>query len=197
MTSTILFNLCGFIFIFASASFCKHSFKIFSKISSHPARSTCIRPCRHVGCRHPLTLDNRGHNHFTTPIKLTYHQLTVIVPLSQIQDSSKQANSMSYSAPIHIYLTTSINIRLTHGSRKTVANTRFHKRPGLSEKAVRICLLASLSNPTQSKNKISYIYTGITINCLLTEAITVRSMKKSQIMIFQNKDPKNCLSGSH
>ena len=35
---------------------------------------------------------------------------------------------MTNSAPIQIYLTTSTSIRLTHGSRKTVANTRFHKK---------------------------------------------------------------------
>ena len=35
---------------------------------------------------------------------------------------------MSSCISIHIYLTTSINIRLTHGSRTTVANTRFHKK---------------------------------------------------------------------
>ena len=75
MTFTILLGLSRFIFIFASASFCKQSFKIFSKISSHPdrPRSTCIRTCRHVGCCYPLTFDNRGHNYLTTPIKLTYH----------------------------------------------------------------------------------------------------------------------------
>ena len=35
---------------------------------------------------------------------------------------------MSSSTPIYIYLTTSIDIRLTHGSRKTVTNTKFHKK---------------------------------------------------------------------
>ena len=35
---------------------------------------------------------------------------------------------MFSSIPIHIHLTTSINIRLTHGSRTTVANARFHKK---------------------------------------------------------------------
>ena len=74
-------------------------------------------------------------------------------PLSQIQHSSKQANPMSYSALIHIHLTTSINIRLTHGSRKTVENTRFQKRPGLSRKAVRKCLFGFpiKSHPIQNK----------------------------------------------
>ena len=94
MTSTILLSLSGLIFIFASASNCKQSFKIFSKISSHPVRpqSTYIRPCRHaVSC---CFSGNRCHSYFMTPIKLMHHQLTVIVLLSQIQDSSKQANLM-------------------------------------------------------------------------------------------------------
>ena len=57
--------------------------------------------------------------------------------------------------PIHIYLTTSINIRLTQGSRTIVANIRFHKKARLIRKAVRKCLLASLSNPIQSKKEKS------------------------------------------
>ena len=106
------------------------------------------------------------HNYFVTPQCITdsrsqrlqlprdlhkakCHWRTPILPLSQVQDSSKQANPMSSSIPIHIYLTTSINIRLTHGSRTSVANTRFHKKARLIRKAVRKCLLASLSNPIQ------------------------------------------------
>ena len=39
MTSTIFLSLFRFIFIFAFASFCKQSFKIFSKIFSQPDRT--------------------------------------------------------------------------------------------------------------------------------------------------------------
>ena len=81
-----------------------------------------------------------------------------MVPVSEIQDSSKQANPMFSSIPIHIYLTTSINIRLTHGSRTTVANTRFHKKARLIRKAFRKRLLVSLSNPIQSQEKSLYIH---------------------------------------
>ena len=56
MTSAILLSLSSFIFIFASASFCKQSFKIFSNISSHPDWSEA-----HAYVL--LTLDNRGHNY--------------------------------------------------------------------------------------------------------------------------------------
>ena len=108
MVSTVLLNLSGF--IFASASFCKQRIKIFSKTSSHPDRA-----------------ESRAYVLAAMLVAVNHH-LTVIVPLSQIQDSSKQANPMSRSAPIHICLTNSINIRLTHGSRKTVASTRFHKK---------------------------------------------------------------------
>ena len=51
-----------------------------------------------------------------------------IVELSEIQDSTKQANPMFSSIPIHIHLTTSTNTRLTCSSHATVANTRFHKK---------------------------------------------------------------------
>ena len=65
---------------------------------------------------------------------------------------------MFSSIPIRIHLTTSINIRLTHGSRTTVANTRFHKKARLIRKSFRKRLLVSLSNPIQSQKKSLYIH---------------------------------------
>ena len=93
--------------------------------------------------------------------------LTVIVPLLQIQDPSEKASPMSHSAPIHIYLTTSINIRLTHSSLRPSQIQDSTKRPGLSEKAVRKCLLASLS--IQKKNSLYIHGQRIPISCLLTD----------------------------
>ena len=124
------------------------------------ARSTCIRPGRYVGCCYPLTLDNRGHNYLNTPIKLSYHCRKYKIP-------PNRPTPCHILSPIHIYLTTSIKIQpLARPSKYRIPQ----KRPGLSEKADRKCHLASLSNPIQSK-KIPYIYTGIPINCLLTEAM--------------------------
>ena len=81
-----------------------------------------------------------------------------IVPVSEIQDSSKQANPMFSSIPIHIHLTTSINIRLVHGSHTTVANTRFHKKGQAYQKTFRKRLLVPLSNLIQSPKKSLYIH---------------------------------------
>ena len=47
----------------------------------------------------------------------------------------------------HIYLTTFINIRLTHGSRTTVANTRFHKKGQAYQKS---CQKMSFGFPIKS-----------------------------------------------
>ena len=169
MTSTILLSLSIFIFIFASASFCKQSFKVFNKISRTGRKHVhmSLPPCWLL-----LSFDSRsgrGHNYFTTPIR--YHKLTVIVPLSQIQDSSKLANPMSSSASIYIYLTTSISIRLTHGSRKTVANTRFHKKGQAYQKKLSENVIWLPHQIPSIPKKIPYIYTSIPINCLLTEAM--------------------------
>ena len=67
---------------------------------------------------------------------------------------------------IHIYLTTSINIQLTHGSRTTVANTRFHKKGQAYQKSCQ--KMSFVKSHSIQKNRI---YTGIPINCLLTQAI--------------------------
>ena len=61
---------------------------------------------------------------------------------------------MSSSIPILIHLTTSINIRLTHASRTTVANTRFHKKGQAYQKSCQKMFsgFPIKSHPIQKKN---------------------------------------------
>ena len=115
------------------------------------------------------------HNYFVTPqcitdsrsqrlqlprnlhkakISLTHAYPTTVA----IQDSSKQANPMSSSIPIDIYLKTSNDTRLTHGSRTTVANTRFHKKGQTYQKS---CQKISFGFPIKShpiQKKSLYIH---------------------------------------
>ena len=75
---------------------------------------------------------------------------------------------MSSSIPIHIYLTTSINIQLTHGSSYNRRKYKIpQKRPGLSEKLSENVFWLPYQIPSNPKK----ILIGIPINCLLTEAI--------------------------
>ena len=166
MTSTIFLSISRFISIFASVLFCKESFEIVIKISSHPEHVHTSMPPGWL----PLPFDSRLqrskllHDPHKTNVSLTHGYRTTVANTRFLQTG----NPMSSSIPIHINLTTSINMRLTHGSRTTVANTRFHKKAWLMRKAVRKWLLAFLSNPIQSKKILIVVVRQqfvIGINC--------------------------------
>ena len=136
-------------------SFCKQSFEIFIKISSHPEHMhTSLSPCWLL-----LPFDSRLQR---SQLQVLHDSHKANVSLSQIQDSSKQANPMSSSTPIHIYLMTSINIRLAHGSRTTVANTKFHKKGQVYQKKLSENVLWLPYQIPSNPRKNPYIY------CLLT-----------------------------
>ena len=140
MTSTIFLSISRFISIFASVF---QSFKIVIKISSHPEHVHTSLPPFWL----PLTFDSRlhrsqlFHDSHKTNVTLTHGYRTTFANTRFLQTGQPHVSLYSNSH----HLTTSINIRLPHGSRTTVANT------------VRECLLASLSNPIQSK-KSEYIH---------------------------------------
>ena len=104
MTSTIFLSICRFISICASVLFCKQSFKTVVKI--YPlSRTTGIRPCRHVGCPYPLTLDYKleGHNLF--------HQRTTITN-SRLSFQSKNDKLLRFRYLLHSFQTSTACLRL-------------------------------------------------------------------------------------
>ena len=90
--------------------------------------------------------------------------------------TNEQANLMSSSTSVHIYLTTSTNIRLTHGSCTNVANTRFHKNGQAYQKILSENVFwlpyQIPSNPKTNR----YIYMDIPMNCFLKQMIKIRSL---------------------
>ena len=89
---------------------------------------------------------------------------------------------MFSSIPIHIHPTTSINIRLTHGCRTTVANTRFHKKGHPYQKSFQ---KMSFGFPIKSHPipKKILIYTRASqISCLLMEAINYSQRAEHELV---------------
>ena len=157
MTSTIFPSISRFISIFASALFCKQSLKIVANISSHPEHMhTSLPPCwLRLPFDSRLQRSQLLHDSHKANVSLTHGYRTTVANTRFLQPG--QPRAILYSNSHLSDDLTSINIRLTHDSRTTVANTRVNKKARLIRKAVTKCLLASLSNPIQSKKSL-YIH---------------------------------------
>ena len=151
MTSTIFLSLSKFISIFAFVSFCKQSFKIFCKICSHPEHGKYVLAAMLVAV---IPFDSRLqrsqllHDSHKAKVSLTHGYRTTVANTRFLQTGQP----MSSSTPIHIYLTTSVNIRLTHGSRTTITNT---EKARLIRKS---CQKMSFGFPIKSQKKSLYIH---------------------------------------
>ena len=117
---------------------------------------TCLPPCRLL-----LPFDSRYqrsqplNDSHKANVSLTHDYRTTVTNTRFLQTG--QLCSYSYSAPIHVYLTTSINIQLTHGSHKTVANTKFHKKARLIRKSCQKRFLIGGPRATGGHRKYSCI----------------------------------------
>ena len=77
--SSMTFTIFLSIDLYLSLLLCCFVNKVIKLSSRYPhTRSTCIPPCRHVGCRYPFTLDYKLEGHNLFQLSLTHSYLSKV-----------------------------------------------------------------------------------------------------------------------